>query len=101
VRKRLGAASRSASKVPYADRGDLGEASVGSVCRACGRGRRRGVDVLAVDILGIANEGGALLAAGVALLKAVELEFWRCPLAKASPSALVACARQGARERTY
>ena len=47
---------------------------VGRLCR--GRGRR-GVDVLAVYVAGFADEGRALLAAGVALLQAVELEACR------------------------
>lgn len=34
-----------------------------------------GVDVLAVDVLGAGDPGGALVAAGVALLEAVELVF--------------------------
>ena len=46
----------------------------GRLCR--GRGRR-GVDVLAVYVAGFADEGRALLAAGVALLQAVELEACR------------------------
>ena len=33
------------------------------------------VDVFAVDVLCICGEGGALLAAGVALFEAVEFEF--------------------------
>jgi hypothetical protein len=35
-----------------------------------------GVYVFAVDVLGACCEGAAVLAAGVALLEAVELEFW-------------------------
>jgi hypothetical protein len=34
------------------------------------------VDVLAVHVLGSGMEGAAVLAAGVALLETVELDFW-------------------------
>lgn len=39
------------------------------------RGRRRRVDVFAVDVLGLANESSALFATCIALLEAVKLEF--------------------------
>lgn len=34
------------------------------------------VDIFAVDVLGASGEGAAVLATGVALLEAVELDFW-------------------------
>lgn len=78
-----------APKLPYAHRGDLGQASAGGgrgrVCRRCGRG---GADVLAVDVLGVADERRPLLAAGVALLEAVELKFWHRSALTSPPSRL-------------
>lgn len=44
--------------------------------RAGGRVGAIGEDVFAVDVLRTSGEGAAVLAAGVALFEAVELEFW-------------------------
>lgn len=44
--------------------------------RAGGRVGAIGEDVFAVDVLRAGGEGAAMLAAGVALFEAVELEFW-------------------------
>lgn len=73
-RGRLWAAGGGAAKLLYADGWDLGHASAGDGGGRVGRrGGRRGADVLAVDVLGIADKCGALLPARVALLEAVEL----------------------------
>jgi hypothetical protein len=55
-------------------RGHFAEAPAVAGRRCLGRRGIRGVDVLAVDVLGVADEGGTFLAAGVALLEAVELK---------------------------
>lgn len=54
---------------PVATGGVLGDG-------AGGRVRAIDVDVFAVDVLGAGGEGTAVLAAGVALFKTVELESW-------------------------
>jgi hypothetical protein len=74
--------TRSRSPSPHhpqfldANRGHLAKPPVAAATRGAGlcRAGRRGVDVFAVDVLRVADEGCALFAACVALLEAVELE---------------------------
>ena len=72
----LRATSTNAGKFSYPNGGCFAEATTVVCRRTFGGGWRRCVDVLAIHVLGVADESSALLAASVALLKAIKLEFY-------------------------